>query len=308
MKKLKKPGNSSGSNIKNKVKKVCFIITAAALLVFLTGAAAVFYILVPYPRRRVHTIPENNLATVKSFDNLDLAAELVMQTHESHKWAVLIHSYRTDHTVMHKFGQRYFSRGYNLLYPDNRAHGNSGGAFIGMGYLDRLDILAWIEYILKMDPEAEIILHGLSMGASTALMVSGIDDPALDHVRAVIADCGPASAESYLTNKLKQRFHLPPFPLLPIANIAAKIAAGYYLEEASTVEFAKKSRTPALIIHGDVDESVPVNNAYTLYDAVPVRKELLIVKGAGHSECSVVDPEEYWITVSNFIEGKSIHG
>ena len=286
------------------MKKICFLLSAAALLVFLTGAAAVFYILVPYPNRRVHTISEKNLAKVKSFDNLDLAAEIVMQPYESHRWAVLIHSYRTDHTVMHKFGQRYFSRQYNLLYPDNRAHGNSSGSFIGMGYLDRLDILAWIKYILKIDSEAEIILHGLSMGASTALMVSGMDDPALDHVRTVIADCGFASVESYLTNKLKQRFHLPPFPLLPIANIAAKIAADYYLEEANAVEFAKKSRIPTLIIHGDADDSVPVNDAYELYDALPARKDLLIVQGAGHSESSSVSPDEYWKTVLNFNKGK----
>lgn len=289
------------------MKKVCFFLAAAALLIFLTGTAEILYILVPYPNRRVHTIPKNNLATVTSFDNLDLVAELNMQPHQSHKWAVLIHSYRTDHTVMHKFGQYYFSRDYNLLYPDNRAHGNSGGTFIGMGYLDKLDILTWIDYILKIDPEAEIILHGLSMGASTAIMVSGMEDPVLDHVRAVIADCGFASAESYLTNKLKQRFHLPPFPLLPIANIAAKIAAGYYLKEVNAVEFAKKSRIPALIIHGDADESVRVNDAYALYDAIPVRKDLLIVKDAGHSESSNLSPDKYWITVSNFIEGKQIH-
>ena len=46
-----------------------------------------------------------------------------------------------------------------FLYPIY-AHGESEGEIIGMGWLDRLDLIAWIQLILDEQPDASIILHG----------------------------------------------------------------------------------------------------------------------------------------------------
>ena len=43
----------------------------------------------------------------------------------------------------------------------------------GMGWLDRLDIISWINWIIEQDPDAQIVLHGVSMGAATVMMTSG---------------------------------------------------------------------------------------------------------------------------------------
>ena len=40
--------------------------------------------------------------------------------------------------------------------------------------------------------------------------------------------------------------------------------------------------TPLLIVHGDQDDVVPVDEAYRLYEAAAEPKELFIVKGGGH--------------------------
>ena len=202
---------------------------------------------------------------------------------------------------MERFGQFYINKGFNILYPDNRAHGNSGGIYIGMGYLDRLDLLSWIQYILSLDPDAEIIIHGLSMGASAALMLSSLPDNSLNNVKVIIADSGYSSAEKYLSDKLKQHFGLPSFPLIPIANIAFKVFAGYYLKDASAIESVRHSMIPTLIIHSKEDQSVHVSNAYNLYENLNSKKELLIVPGAEHGQSLNVDSINYWNTISNFI-------
>ena len=41
-----------------------------------------------------------------------------------------------------------------------------------MGWLDRLDIISWINWIIEQDPDAQIVLHGVSMGAATVMMTS----------------------------------------------------------------------------------------------------------------------------------------
>jgi fermentation-respiration switch protein FrsA (DUF1100 family) len=43
-------------------------------------------------------------------------------------------------------------------------------------------------------------------------------------------------------------------------------------------------RTPVLIVHGEVDEIVPVAHARALFDAAPLRRRLKVVPGAGHND------------------------
>ena len=228
--------------------------------------------------------------------------ELFATVHYSNtnKWALLIHSYRSSHSFMNLYAAEYQAQGYNTVQPDNRAHGRSGGKWIGMGYLDQFDILCWIRYIQEKDPDAEIVLHGVSMGASALMMLSG-QEGLPENIKVIIADSGYTSASDYLTWKLKQRFHLPPFPVIPIANISFKIAAGYYMNDASAIEAIKKSSIPTLIIHGQDDQTVPVEDAYRLYEAAACRKDLYIVEGTGHGEAVFTDPEAYWNKVWAFI-------
>lgn len=60
-----------------------------------------------------------------------------------------------------------------------------------MGWLDREDILRWIDFILADDPQAKIVIHGISMGAATTMMTAGESTP--DNVKAFVEDCGYTS-------------------------------------------------------------------------------------------------------------------
>ena len=278
------------------MKKIAILFLILLLLSVLIGAASVVYVLRPQ-RTSSDTVSEMEKTTAS--DGTDLYAAVHYSS--SHKWALLIHSYRSSHIFMNPYAVEYRARGYNTVQPDNRAHGRSGGKWIGMGYLDQFDILCWIRYILKKDPDAEIVLHGVSMGASALMMLSG-QKGLPESIKVIIADSGYTSASDYLSWKLKQRFHLPPFPVIPITNISFKIAAGYYMKDASAIEAIKKNNIPILIIHGEDDQTVPVEDAYRLFDAASGRKDLFIVAKTGHGEAVNVVPEAYWNKVWDFIK------
>lgn len=279
-------------------KKIIFLITCIAFVVVLIGLFSVKYVL---NNDKKHNLNES-MISISADDGINLCAK-INRSESSKKWAILVHSYRTDHKFMNEYAVEYQKKGYNTLQPDNRAHGQSEGKYIGMGYLDQYDILCWIRYILEIDPDAEIILHGVSMGGATLMMLSG--QPNLPtNIKCIIEDCGYTSAEDYLTWKLKQRFHLPSFPVIPIADIAFKCMAGYYMHDASCLEAIKNSSVPILFIHGTKDTTVPVEEVYRLYDAASCKKELFIVEGAGHGEACSVQKEDYWSKVFLFIESE----
>ena len=196
------------------------------------------------------------------------------------------------------FVNKFHSLGYNVLAVDARAHGDSEGTKIGMGWPDRLDIIEWIKLILSWDANAQIILHGVSMGAATVLMASGESLP--KNVKAVIADCSYTSEWDEFRLEAKN-LHIPWFPVLNVTSVFSKLRDGYDFKQASALEQIKKSRIPTLFIHGTEDELVPYCMLDELYTAANCEKECLTVKGAGHALSSSVAPELYWNTVESFI-------
>lgn len=236
---------------------------------------------------------------ITSSDNLKLHSYVVKNENPSNKWVVTVHGYTSEGLNMSSYAKKYYDMGYNVLIPDLRSHGLSEGNYIGMGWDDRLDIISWINYILNENPNAEIVLHGVSMGATTVLMTSGEAIPS--NVKAIVADCGYTSVWDEFAYQLDDLFSLPEFPILNVSSIVAKIRAGYFLGEASSINQVKKSKTPILYIHGDQDDFVPYFMMEELYNATSCEKEMLTIKGAEHAKASEVDPEAYWTTVNNFI-------
>ena len=55
---------------------------------------------------------------------------------------------------MASYAENFYDMGYNVMIPDLRAHGESEGYYIGMGWDDRNDIINLIEYIIAEDGKA----------------------------------------------------------------------------------------------------------------------------------------------------------
>lgn len=215
------------------------------------------------------------------------------------KYALVCHGYTSKAKHMAGFVNKFHSLGYNVLAVDARAHGDSEGTKIGMGWVERFDVIEWIKYIISLETDAQIILHGVSMGASTVLMASGEELP--KNVKAIIADCGYTSEWDEFRQEADV-LHIPWFPVLNASSAISKIRDGYGFKQASAVEQVKKSHIPTLFIHGSKDELVPYGMLNELYSAANCEKEILTIQGAGHALSSSVAPELYWNTVETFLK------
>lgn len=216
-------------------------------------------------------------------------------------WAILCHGYTSSGNKMAYQAEHFYNMGYSVLMPDARGHGKSEGKYIGMGWDDRRDIVCWIKTILQKQPQAKIILYGISMGAATVLMTAG--EPLPNNVKAIIEDCGYSSIRDEFTYILRHFIKLPSFPMLHAAAIHIKLRSGFnFLSEGNAVQQIKNAKTPILFIHGKQDTFVPYTMFQKLYNEAPEHKQCLIIDNAGHAESCIKEPVLYWQTITNFLK------
>ena len=242
---------------------------------------------------------DGEVAEIVSADGLKLVGDAVITDPDSHRWVIAVHGYRSNRKSMFALASNYGLRGYNALIPDLRGCGESEGEYIGMGWPDRLDMLEWINWILQRDSEAQIVLHGISMGGATVMMTAGENLPA--QVKAIVDDCGYTSVWDIFKDELAYLFHLPAFPILYVADGISSMRAGYSFSEASALKQVAGAQVPMLFIHGSEDNFVHTDMVYQVYEACPTEKQLLIVDGAGHGNSYNHAPELYFKTVFEFL-------
>lgn len=237
-----------------------------------------------------------------SEDGLKLSGRVFLQPdrRRSAGWVIAVHGYANDSKDMYLQAQNFYGQGYNVLLPDCRAHGDSEGVYVGMGWLDRRDTVRWAYKIADFQPDAEIVLYGISMGAATVMMASGEQDLPVN-VKCIVEDCGYSSVWEQLSAELKTLLGMPPFPVLYTSDIISYFSAGYSFRQASSVEQIKKAKIPIMFIHGEADEFVPGDMVYQVYDAAAVEKELLVVPNTGHTRCCACD-KEYWNKIKAFTQ------
>ncbi|WP_300698951.1 alpha/beta hydrolase [uncultured Bacteroides sp.] len=241
------------------------------------------------------------------------------------KTAVIVHGYTDNCIRMLMLGYLYHKNlKYNILLPDLQNHGLSEGKSIQMGWKDRKDVLTWMDVANDLfqkpfniidtiytpdgrcnicrvkDNKSQMVVHGISMGAATTMMLSGEKSPY--YVCCFVEDCGYTSVWDEFSHELKKQFNLPAFPLMYTTSGLCKVKYGWGFEEASSLKQVKKSRHPMLFIHGDADTYVPTWMVHTLYEAKPGHKELWIVPGTAHAMSYKEHPEEYTARVKSFVE------
>lgn len=220
--------------------------------------------------------------------------------HGSTKTAFIIHGWR-DSAVKYLFLARLYEHvlgGYNVVLPDLHAHGLSEGDMIQMGWLDRKDVLHWLT-IFQTDT---MVVHGVSMGGATTMMLSAEEMPKGIKDLRFVDDCGYTSAWDEFASELKNQFGLPPFPLMYTTSLLCKMRYGWSFSEASAIDAVRQSPYPMLFIHGDEDTFVPTEMVYRLYQAKPSNKKLWIAPGAEHASSYLTHPDEYTRQLSDFLK------
>ena len=190
---------------------------------------------------------------------------------------------------------------YNALIFDFRHHGMSGGKISSMGYYESRDVGASVRFLeTRQDFERPLVLWGVSMGASAALLESARNPK----VQAIISDSSFLSFEDTIVHHAKMFLRLPRFPIADEILWITSWRLGFRMEDFDLRRVVKEiGPRPILFIAGGADIRMPPEVAKTLYAASPSPdKQLLIIEGARHGAAYRTRPQEYQKAVLDFLQ------
>lgn len=239
--------------------------------------------------------------TLEADDKSILVARKIVTDSETDKWAVILHGYNGSMEDVYDIAMHYVEHGYNVLTPDLRGNGESEGMFLGMGWLDRLDVINWIDVILAENPSAKIVIHGVDMGADTALMLSG--EPVKSSIKAIVAEGAYNNAWDVVKEEYELRHEkLPVFPFLYMMNPVMKVWAGYTLKQADAVKQVERTSIPILLIHGAKDTYASDDMTKELNQAIASTHEVYTIQTGTHEDCRYVEPDNYYQQTFDFVD------
>lgn len=237
---------------------------------------------------------------VNSFGK-EMHSHIFLQGEYTDKWAVVVHGYTSCPRAQSDQAYHFYKKGYNVLMPYMISFGLDKSKYCSMGYHDKFYVKEWTEYIVALDPDAKIVVLGVSMGSATTMMLTGMSD-LVPNIKCAVADCGYTTCWDEFNNEMKQTYHVPAFPFLYAADTVSKLHGNFDFKKCAPVKAVAYSKTPTLFIHGEKDAFVPYWMLDKVYDACSAEKEKLSIPDAMHAESNEVHPEIYYPALFAFVE------
>jgi fermentation-respiration switch protein FrsA (DUF1100 family) len=210
---------------------------------------------------------------------------------------LLLHGVHANRLAMLPRARFLHDRGYAVLLPDFRAHGESTGDRTTFGALESRDALAAVCLLRTMAPGERIGVIGVSLGGAAALLGAAplpADALVLESV--------------YPTIDLAARNRLRAW-LGPVGRLAAPAvvrwltpAVGVGPEALRPIDHIGRLSVPVFVLAGSADRYTPITESRALFDRAPAPKEFWVVPGAAHVDLHDFAPAEYERRVGTFLE------
>jgi len=177
-------------------------------------------------------------------------------------------------------GRAMAQRGIMVLRFDFRYVGESSGRFEDITYSGEVEDLKAAHALVQSRNPGKTAILGSSMGGTVALLFAA-QQPSLAALVTVAAPIHPERFPSrVLTPAQADEWRARGFTHYNGQRLNLSLLDD--LESLDVPEAAKKITCPVLILHGDADEIVPVEEAHELYAWLTNSKRLSILPGTDH--------------------------
>jgi len=170
--------------------------------------------------------------------------------------------------------------GLSVFVFDYRQYGRSGGSATEEGtYRDARAALQYVKTRTGLLPK-RILYFGHSLGAAVAVELAIHAPP-----RALILESPLTSMHDMARAKL---------PYLPVGFLIR--------DDYDSLSKIRSVHAPLLILHGERDEVVPINQGRRLFEAAHPPKKFYIIPGASHNDTFIAGGGPYWEVWKKFLD------
>lgn len=197
--------------------------------------------------------------------------------------AIVLHGWGGSALDMLPVGELLREELLDAVLLDARAHGRSDDVTLTSMPAFADDLSAAISWWRTASGLAggRLVLVGHSVGAGACLLVAR-DEPAVDAVVMLASMADPRRVMQRLLVGAGLPSGLTALPLRLVEHLVGRRFTSF-----APLEVIQALDLPLVIVHGQEDATVPVEDARQLARAAP-HAELVVVPGAGHSDTAVV--------------------
>lgn len=235
----------------------------------------------------VHTAEEFGLAAEKLWLETDDALHIIAYDVpvEAPKAVVIFVSGIHNPSVTAYFGhaRMLHDHGYASVLYEMRAHGESEGDVIGLGYTEWLDTKAVVKYIKAKDTykDVPIVVYGVSMGGATAINSIG----QIEDIDALISLSAYSSwPDAFCDNMVgmgaPQAFGTIQKPFVSLYNVFKYGVQSLRMQPKNQI--VRLGNRPALIMHSLEDSQVPFASFERIMKQAPGHVETWVREGDAH--------------------------
>lgn len=238
---------------------------------------------------------------ITSFDHLKLCAEY----YDFHQDKTVIFLCGRCECLIYAYyyAKPYVDMGYNLLFVDQRAHGNSEGKYSTVGILENKDIMKWIDYLKLNKKQSNFYFHCVCVGGVSGSLVAS-NDQYKDDIKGLVLDGAFLNFEESYKRHYVHLGHKT-FPVFYLIWFWFKYYTKQSVKLSSPYNALPNVKCPTLFLHGKQDIFSLAKNAEILYARSGSEKKQIVYFDEGsHSHLRNNNIEKYDQSIINFYQQK----
>ncbi|MCR2032454.1 alpha/beta hydrolase [Anaerofustis stercorihominis] len=246
-----------------------------------------------------------NINLKSSYDGHNIPADYIYSSKPSdknNKTIIMVHGLGGNRYSLYVIAQYFLEKGFNVITYDQRSSNENTAKYTTFGYLEKYDLIDYINYVKKQAPHKVLGIWGTSCGGATAGLAAGHEET-YEKLDFLFLDCPVSSMEWMIENEInKMGIGIPTSYMIFCGNIINKLKLGFFYGDADVTNKIKNITTPTLIINSKKDTTTPYFMGKNIYDCINLNnKEIWTVNDSEHTQIWFEHNNEYKNKIDTFL-------